>query len=33
MGDDSTAALGALRVDEEKLKEHVGEVVRSSVEE
>ena len=33
MGDDSTAALGALRVDEEKLKEHVGEMVRSSVEE
>ena len=33
MGDDSTAALGALRVDEEKLKGHVGEVVRSSVEE
>lgn len=33
MGDDSTAALGALRVDEEKLKGHVDEVVRSSVEE
>jgi transposase-like protein len=33
MGDDSTAALGALRVDEEKLKGHVAEVVRSSVEE
>ena len=33
MGDDSTAALGALRVDEERLKERVGEVVRSSVEE
>ncbi len=33
MGDDSTAALGALRVDEGKLKGHVDEVVRSSVEE
>jgi len=33
MGDDSTAALGALRVDEEKLKGHVDEVVGSSVEE
>jgi transposase-like protein len=33
MGDDSIAALGALRVDEEKLKGHVNEVVRSSVEE
>jgi len=32
MRDDSTAALGALRVDEERLKEHVGEVVHSSVE-
>jgi len=33
MGDDSTATLGALRVDEGKLKGHVDEVVRSSVEE
>jgi hypothetical protein len=32
MGDDSTAALGALRVDEQKLTGHVNEVVRSSVE-
>ena len=32
MGDDSTVALGALRVDEGKLKGHVNEVVRSSVE-
>lgn len=33
MGDDTPAALGALRVDEGKLKNHVDEVVRSSVEE
>jgi Transposase, Mutator family len=33
MGDDTPAALGALRVDEGKLKDHVSEVVRSSVEE
>ena len=33
MGDDSTVALEALRVDEGKLKGHVNEVVRSSVEE
>lgn len=33
MGDDTSAALGALRVDEGKLKNHVDEVVRSSVEE
>jgi putative transposase len=33
MGDDTPAALGALRVDEGKLKGHVDEVVRSSVEE
>lgn len=33
MGDDTSAALGALRVDESKLKGHVDEVVRSSVEE
>ncbi len=33
MGDDTPAALGALRVDEGKLKDHVDEVVRSSVEE
>jgi putative transposase len=33
MGDDTPAALGALRVDEAKLIGHVGEVVRSSVEE
>ena len=33
MGDDTPAALGALRVDEEKLRGHVDEVVRSSVEE
>jgi putative transposase len=32
MGDDSTVALEALRVDEGKLKGHVNEVVRSSVE-
>ena len=31
MGDDSTVALEALRVDEGKLKGHVNEVVRSSV--
>ena len=33
MGEDTPAALGALRVDEGKLKGHVDEVVRSSVEE
>jgi len=33
MTDDTPAALGALRVDEEKLRGHVDEVVRSSVEE
>jgi len=33
MGDDTTAALGALHVDEGKLRNHVDEVVRSSVEE
>ena len=33
MGDDAAAALGALRVDEGKLRNHVDEVVRSSVEE
>jgi putative transposase len=33
MGDDTLTALGALRVDEGKLKNHVDEVVRSSVEE
>ena len=33
MGDDTPAALGALQVDESKLKGHVDEVVRSSVEE
>ena len=33
MGDDTRTALGALRVDEEKLRGHVDEVVRSSVEE
>jgi len=33
MGDDTPAALGALRVDEGKLKGHVDEIVRSSVEE
>jgi putative transposase len=33
MGDDTPAALGALRVDEQKLRGHVDEVVRSSVEE
>ena len=33
MGDDTPAALGALCVDEAKLIGHVGEVVRSSVEE
>jgi putative transposase len=33
MGNDTPAALGALRVDEEKLRGHVDEVVRSSVEE
>ena len=32
MGDDSTVALEALRVDEGKLTGHVNEVVRSSVE-
>jgi transposase-like protein len=32
MGDDSTVALEALRVDEGKLRGHVNEVVRSSVE-
>lgn len=31
MGDDSTVALEALRVDEGKLRGHVNEVVRSSV--
>ena len=31
MGDDTPTALGALRVDEEKLRGHVDEVVRSSV--
>jgi putative transposase len=33
MGDDTPAALGALHVDETRLKGHVDEVVRSSVEE
>jgi putative transposase len=33
MTDDTPEALGALRVDEGKLKSHVHEVVRSSVEE
>lgn len=33
MSDDTPAALGALRVDEGKLKGHVDEIVRSSVEE
>jgi transposase-like protein len=33
MGDDTPAALGALRVDEAKLIGHVDEVIRSSVEE
>ena len=33
MNDDTPAALGALRIDEGKLKNHVDEVVRSSVEE
>ena len=33
MGEDTLAALGALRVDEGKLKNHVDAVVRSSVEE
>src|SRR6516164_9007737 len=33
MGEDTPAALGALRVDEGKLRGHVDEVVRSSVEE
>jgi transposase-like protein len=33
MGNDTPAALGALHVDEEKLRGHVDEVVRSSVEE
>jgi transposase-like protein len=33
MGDDTPAVLGALQVDESKLKGHVEEVVRSSVEE
>lgn len=33
MGDDTPAALGALQVDESKLRGHVDEVVRSSVEE
>jgi transposase-like protein len=33
MGDDTPAVLGALRVDEGKLRNHVDEVVRSSVEE
>ena len=33
MADDTPAALGALRVDEGKLRNHVDEVVRSSVEE
>jgi len=33
MGDDTPAALGALRVDEGKLRNHVDEVVRLSVEE
>lgn len=33
MGEDTPATLGALRVDETKLRGHVDEVVRSSVEE
>jgi hypothetical protein len=33
MSDDTLAVLGALHVDEGKLKGHVDEVVRSSVEE
>jgi putative transposase len=33
MNNDTPAALGALRVDEGKLRNHVDEVVRSSVEE
>jgi hypothetical protein len=33
MQNDTPTALGALRVDEEKLRGHVDEVVRSSVEE
>ena len=33
MGEDTPAALGALRIDEGKLKGHVDQVVRSSVEE
>src|SRR3569833_447157 len=33
MTDDTPAALGALQIDEGKLREHVNEVVRSSVEE
>jgi hypothetical protein len=33
MGEDTPAALGALRVDESKLRGHVDQVVRSSVEE
>ena len=33
MSDDTPAALGALQVDEAKLRGHVDEVVRSSVEE
>src|ERR1700751_3541249 len=33
MADDTPAALGALRVDEGRLRNHVDEVVRSSVEE
>src|SRR5580704_2567341 len=33
MGDDTPAALGALRVDEAKLIGHIDEAVRSSVEE
>ena len=33
MGDDTPAPIGALQVDEAKLRGHVDEVVRSSVEE
>jgi hypothetical protein len=33
MGDDTRAPIGALQVDEAKLRGHVDEVVRSSVEE
>jgi hypothetical protein len=33
LGKDTLAALGALRIDEEKLKGHVDEVVRLSIEE